>query len=409
MYIMFLVQFTSVVGFSSIFPFLPLYVQELGTNTNFSIEFLSGMVFSAQAMTMMVASPFWGAVADRYGRKLMVQRATFAGAILVAWMGFVSTAEMLVLVRAIQGAFTGVISAANALVASAAPRERTGYAMGVLQVGLTSGLAFGPLIGGAMADWFGYRPTFLFTGALLFVAGLTVSFAVEEEFTPIQPEAGQKNTMFANWLNILRSPGVKLTYAVSFMANLARLMIIPIAPLFILTLLDEGASVNTFTGLVIGVSAAASTLTAIYLGRLGDRIGHRQILWAGALCSALFFIPQAFVTAGWQLLLLQALAGAAYGGVTPSLAALLAQYTRRGAEGSVFGLNNSIRAASRSVAPLLGAGIATWFGLRATFLATGVTFVIVMLMVLFFLPKTTRPSPMAASTISNSPEERLSE
>jgi DHA1 family multidrug resistance protein-like MFS transporter len=69
------VQFSSAMGFSIIFPFLPLYLQELGTSTRLSLEVLSGLIYSVQAVTMTIASPFWGAVADRYGRKLMVVRA----------------------------------------------------------------------------------------------------------------------------------------------------------------------------------------------------------------------------------------------------------------------------------------------------------------------------------------------
>lgn len=75
------VQFCSAVGFSIIFPFLPLYVAELDSTMGWSVEALSGLVFSVQALTMAVASPFWGVVADRYGRKLMVIRATLGGAV----------------------------------------------------------------------------------------------------------------------------------------------------------------------------------------------------------------------------------------------------------------------------------------------------------------------------------------
>ena len=68
------------VGFSIIFPFLPLYIKELGASSNLGIEFLAGLVFSGQAFTMMIAAPIWGTLADRYGRKIMVERALFGGA-----------------------------------------------------------------------------------------------------------------------------------------------------------------------------------------------------------------------------------------------------------------------------------------------------------------------------------------
>ena len=100
-------QMMTAVGFSSIFPFLPLYVDALGARSGLSVEVLAGLVYSAQAFTMMLASPVWGALADRYGRKLMVQRAMFGGAVLLFLMALVRSAEELVLLRGMQGGGDG--------------------------------------------------------------------------------------------------------------------------------------------------------------------------------------------------------------------------------------------------------------------------------------------------------------
>ena len=97
-------------------------------------------------------------------------------------MAFVPNAEMLVLLRTLQGFLTGTVSAGNALVAASAPRNRVGYAMGLLQLGLGSGVAIGPFIGGLLADAFGYRATFIVTAGLLTLSGLMVTFGVKETF-----------------------------------------------------------------------------------------------------------------------------------------------------------------------------------------------------------------------------------
>lgn len=384
--IMFVAQFFTAVGFSTIFPFLSLYVAELGSSTSLSIEFWAGAVFSSQALTMMIASPVWGAVADRYGRKLMVQRAMFGGAIILFMMGFVRTAEELVLLRTIQGLVTGTVSAANALVAASAPRTRSGFAMGVLLVGLTTGIAIGPLIGGVLADAFGYRLTFVLTGVLLLFSGLLVLFGVHEAFERPARDEMKKRSFLADWRHVFQAQGVALAYGLRFLANLGSSLLIPFAPLFIATLLTDDARLNTFTGLVIGVSAGAGTITAVFLGRLGDQVGHRRVLQWAALLTGFFYLPQSFVTNAWQLLALQALSGAAAGGIIPTLSALLARYTEPGEEGSVYGLDNSIVAASRAAAPLLGAVIAFWLGLRATFTATAVVFLLVALLAMWKLP-----------------------
>jgi DHA1 family multidrug resistance protein-like MFS transporter len=172
-----------------------------------------------------------------------------------------------------------------------------------------------------------------------------------------------------------------------FLTQMGRMMPIPILPFFIETLTIPSFGLNTFVGLVQGVSAGTTTLSSIYLGRLGDRIGHRKVLRASLLAAGLLFIPQSMVNTGWQLFTLQALTGVAVGGVIPSISALLARFTQPGEEGSVYGLDNSINAGGRAVAPLIGSWVGGWFNLRATFLTTGLILLLTTLLASTIIPK----------------------
>src|SRR5262245_11248647 len=291
LYIMFVVQLVAAIGFSTIFPFFPLYVKSLGTYTNLSLEFWAGAVFSSQAITMMFASPIWGSMADRYGRKMMVSRAAFGGAFIILLMGFVGSAEELTFLRAIQGFISGTVPASNALVAAAVPKERSGFAMGMMQMGQWSGIAIGPLIGGFIADIWGFRSAFVVTAILLCLSGLLVTWGVEENFKP-KAQTRKSSPFVRQWLEILFAPTVGLIYLARLLSWLSRTMLIPIIPLFVVSLMPESDRVSTFTGLVVGVAAATGTASAVYLGRLGDRIGHRQILIASALMGGLFYMGQ---------------------------------------------------------------------------------------------------------------------
>ncbi len=387
LYVTVFAQVVTSLGFSIFFPFLPLYVADLGAESNLSIEILSGLAFSGQAFMMMIASPIWGMIADRYGRKLMAERAMFGGAVVVCLMGFARSAEELVLLRAIQGTITGVIGAHNALVASVVPRERTGYAMGLLQVGLGIGVALGPLVGGLVADLFGYRAAFFMTGLLLFVSGIVVWIGVEENFQPSSTGKLEIRALAQKWGSILAAPGVLITYCLRFISQFGRMMIYPILPFFIQSLMNNPSRVNTFTGMVVGINSVFVTLSAIFLGRLGDRIGHTRILICCFIGGALAFLPQGFVTAPWQLLVLQAMAGMALGGIIPSISALLARFTPQGEEGVVYGLDNSVSSGARAFAPILGASVAIWMGLRTTFTAIGLLFFMAAILSLWRLPR----------------------
>ena len=386
LYILFFAQMMVAVGFASIFPFLPFYVEQLGSSTGLSIELLSGLVFSAQSFTMMIASPMWGVIADRYGRKLMVERTMFGGAAILLLMAFVVSAEQLVILRAIQGLITGTVAAANALLASVTPRRHTGYAMGLLQVGFGTGIALGPLIGGAVADAFGYSVAFYITAAMLFLAGLMVWIGVREHFDPEAVKSEQQSGIFSAWRGTVSLSGLNMTFVTRFLTSLGSMMITPIMPFFIQTLMSDTAKLNTFTGLVLGVSSATTTISAVFLGRLGDRTSHRKVLDACVFVLAGLYGLQGFSTASWHLLVMQALVGVAMGGVIPMISALLATYGRIGAEGAIYGIDNSINSAGRTIAPLLGAAVAASLGFPAVFVASGIVFLFTAGLVSWRLP-----------------------
>ena len=373
-WIMFFAQMISMIGFSSIFPFLPLYVHSLGTVTSLSEELCAGLVYSGQAFTMMIASPIWGTLADRWGRKIMVERAMFGGAAVLTLMAFVRSGEELVALRMLQGAVTGTIGAASALVAAVAPRGQTGYAMGLMHAGMGLGLGLGPVIGGTVADAFGYRTAFFITGALLAVAGLVVWVGVEERFVSSVSTQGRQKTFLGQWRRMLSAPGVMRVYGLRFINQMGRIIYMPVLPLFVLSVIDNQGLGNSFTGLVLGVSAAAAAVFSVYFGRLGDRVGYRRMLVVFFMGAALLFALQALARAGWQLLFLQALYGVAMGGIVPTVSALLAEKTMRGDEGAVYGLDNSITSAARVAGPMIGVSISVWLGIRAVFGATALLY-----------------------------------
>jgi DHA1 family multidrug resistance protein-like MFS transporter len=290
------VQFVSATGMSSIFTFLPLYVEELGSSTGLSVELLAGLVFSAQAFTMMIAGPIWGAIADQRGRKLMVVRATLGTGMIVLLMAFVKNAEQLVLLRALQGAISGVLSANTALVAANVPRERTGTAIGLLQMGLWSGLSIGPLLGGVIADAAGFRVAIAITAALLALAGTLAWWGVEEVFGPHPLAQAGHGHFFAAWQHVLANHGVRWTYFSRFLSRLGRTMVTPFIALIVADLMTNPDRAASTSGLVIGAGAAAGTLNALVSGRLGDHMGHRWVLAIMGLAAAVFYFPIVFTT-----------------------------------------------------------------------------------------------------------------
>jgi DHA1 family multidrug resistance protein-like MFS transporter len=369
LYTLWVAELMALAGFTVVLPFLPYYVQELGVTELDQVEFWSGLVFASQAIAMAIFSPIWGSVADRYGRKLMVERAMFGGAVVMGAMGFVQNVQQLLVLRALQGCMTGIVSAATALVASSIPRQRAGQALGLLQVAVYSGASAGPLLGGLVADHFGYRAAFVVTGALLFLAGITVAIFVHEEFEPPQREAGSRRGDF--WLGVrtvFRSRALLGVLGIELMMRLGTKIMDPVLPLFVQTLASSGTRIASLVGLIKGLGAATSAIGAVLLGRAGDRFGYRTVLLASALGMAVVYIPQSFVTTPVQLLILQAAAGVAIGGGLAAMGALLANLSPEGRQGAVYGLDWSAVAMAKTLGPITGAAVAIGLGLRAPFL-----------------------------------------
>jgi len=383
LYILTVVQLLSTAGFALVFPFMPLYVQEVGIATRGSVAFWSGLAFSSQAFTMMLAAPVWGAYADRHGRKVMLVRATFGGAILLALMGVVQNAEQLVALRTIQGLVTGVVPAASALVAASAPRERMGEALGLLNTARAIGVAVGPMIGGVLGDAFGFRESFWITGALLAISGIFTVVWVTEDFVPIV--SVNRVGFFDAYKLLLKLPGMSGLYGLNFLRSLGQTMILPMVALFVVELMGMTEGAASITGLIIGLASFTAATSGVWLGKLGDRVGHSKVLLVSALIAALLYAPQPFVTSVWQLVVLQALQGFAAGGLIPSLSALMNLWAPGGNQGAVYGLDTSVNAAARSLAPMVGATATIWFGLRGVFGATTVVYMGIVLVGVFVL------------------------
>ena len=394
-------EFVALIGFAMVMPFLPFYVETLGVSDPDQVKFWSGLVVSAHAVTMALFAPVWGSLADRYGRKLMLERAIFGAALVLTLMAFARNPQQLLILRLLQGTLTGTVPAATTLVASTVPRERTGYALGLLQMGMFAGVSVGPLAGGLIADTLGYRTSFLITGGCLFSAGLGVLLLVHENFEPPQTQPGAQRPRWWDGLAMaVRSRRLLTVLTTRLLTRSGTRVLGPVLPLFVATLLPTSERVATMAGIVSGASAAASSMGAVVLGRAGDRVGYRRVLLASATTTALFYALQSAVTNVTQLIILQFCVGAALSGTLASLSALLATLAPEGKQGAVYGLDTTVSSTANAVGPMLGATLAVAMGERATFVLAAGLFVIAALFIARLLPRSqaepASPKPLPA-------------
>jgi DHA1 family multidrug resistance protein-like MFS transporter len=384
LYAIWLAQFLAIIGFSLRAPFLPFFLEDLGVDSTSSVALWSGLINAGGAGVMVFAAPIWGAVADRRGRRPMLMRAMFFATFTVGLMGFATAAWQLLGLRLIEGATTGTVVAATALVASTAPRDRLGYALGMIQMSIFSGAALGPLFGGILGDSIGYRATFYVAGGMLFAGFLIVTFIVRENFTPVERSSGGGGIRALGKANAWMFAGVMGSMIlILFAARFASSAVQPIVPIFIGELHDNifGLSASATAGMALGMLGLTSAISSIYFGRLGDKRGHQPILLACAFASALIYLPMGLATASWQLVVLQGLFGIAAGGLVPAANAIIADRTAPEQRGTVFGVTAAAASLGGFFGPLAGAGIAAWLGFDVAFIVTGLFLLVVSLIV----------------------------
>ncbi|MFC4453936.1 MFS transporter [Deinococcus sonorensis] len=371
LWVMVLSQLITQTAFTLALPFLPLFIQRLGVPGAERAALWAGVSATASGVAMAVMAPVWGRLADRYGAKAMVLRATFAGVVVVGLMGLVTAPAPLVLLRLLQGLLTGTVSASNTLVAGAVPPRQLGSSMGLMQTAVFAGAAGGPLLGGFIADRLGYRLPFGVTAALLLLSGLLVLFGTERGTHPrpaADPAAPRPERPHARVVGALILPII----VVNFLDQLAGSIVGPVLPLVISDLSGPDVGhVASQTGAVLGAVAVSASIGALLSGRLSDRWSAGRVLVYSAGGAALFAALQALAPSVLLLGVGRVLMGLCIGGTIPAANALMGRLIRPEERGVAFGLTASAGAFGFALGPLLGA-LLVHLDLRAPFLLTGV-------------------------------------
>lgn len=382
LYAIWLAQFIALAGGNLIFPFVPLYIQDLGVHDH--VAFWAGLVATSGGVTMFIFSPIWGGLADRYGRKPMLLRAYIGATIVITLQGLAQNLWQLILLRALQGIFVGTIPAANALIAAGTPRQRIPYAMGLFQMGIYSSQTVGPIVGGVVADAAGFRPTFLITGVFYALAFFLVLFVVREQFVP--PPAQARPRLTQNLRDVMGERLLLFMVAVTFFLYAAPTFIRPIVPLLVESF-DGASRAAGESGLVFSAFALTSALTAIGVSRMVRRLGPRRTLVLATAGAGLAYIPVATAGGTWTLLWMMAVVGIFSGGGIPTANALIGVLAPPGRQGSAFGLVGSAQALALAAGPLLGGLAASLFGIHSGFLIVGVVLLGLAAVVLVAVPE----------------------
>lgn len=372
MYICWIGTFLTSAALSQVAPILPLYIHELGISDMGSVAMWSGFAYGSTTLVMTFVSPAWGKLADEYGRKPMLLRASLGMAVILALTAFVSSIGQLVVLRLLMGIISGYNSGAITLIATETPREKSGWALGTLSTGAVCGQLLGPLSGGYLAEAVGVRENFMVMGILLLLNFFLSLRFIREEF--VRPERKNVKNLREIWHSLPDPHMLLWMFVTTYLVMMTLFFVQPMLTIYIQALDPQTDHLALLAGFAFAASGISAVLAAPYLGRLADRVGAQKVLCISLTFAAAVSIPQAMVHHVWQLILLRFFMGLSTGAMLPSVNTLLRQNIPAEIAGRVFSLNQSAQFLGIFSGALLGGQVAAHFGIRSVFFV--VTFIL---------------------------------
>ncbi|HFI0645389.1 TPA: multidrug efflux MFS transporter [Streptococcus suis] len=351
-------NFLAGASFTLVMPFISVFVEELGVAAG-QVEYYAGLAVSANAFAAAVMAPIWGSLADRYGRKPMMVRAAFAMIFTMGGMAFVPNVFWLIVLRVLNGIFTGYIPNATALIASQVPKDKTGYALGTLSTGAVAGNLIGPTLGGILAEMVGVHNVFLLVGLLYALVVVLTVFYIREDFVPVKKEdALSIRQVFEQVKDRQMLVGLFVTSMIIIAAAQA---VVPILTLYVRHL-GQTDNLLFVAGFIISLPGMASLVTSGYLGKLGDKIGNHRLLLMALTYSLLINVLCVFAQNPFQLGLLRFLYGFGTGALLPSVNSLLTKLTPKEGISRIFSYNQIFNNLGSVVGPMMGSAVAAQLG-----------------------------------------------
>lgn len=379
--VLLLCVFCSLLGVGIVSPLLPLYAEAMGAS-----GVLLGMIFSSFTITRAVVIPIIGPLSDRRGRKLFLLIGF--GGFTVATLGYLlaTTPLHLIVTRAIQGATAGMmLPIARAFIGDLCPRGEEGKWQGIANAAFFGGFGVGPLIGGPIAEWYGYNTAFYVMGIICLL-----SFLLALRFLPesrSRQGGGGRRSMTEPFRLVHTNGMFRGLSAYRAGLALARGCFMTFLPLF------AASSLKIGVGLIGAMLACHNLLRAAvqpYFGGLADRFNKRTLVIVGAILQILFFILIPHEYSYWQLLMLVAFGGIAAAVAMPALTALYTEQGRTSGMGTAMSMEMLAMAIGMGIGPILGGVVADALNVASVFyFSAGVQLVGIALF--FMLTRDYRP------------------
>lgn len=359
--LLFLAIFIDLLGFGIIIPILPFLVQDIDPDR---AGILLAWLLTAYSLAQFLFAPLWGRLSDRIGRRPVILTGLIGSAFSFALFAFVSSYELYMVTRAVQGIFTAAsLPTARAYIADITPPADRARKFGLLGAAFGIGFTFGPAIGSLLSlDFFQIPGLPIQASAALFAAVLALGnfvFAIRMLPESLPPEnrddvdriplAESLQRFFA----FFTFPGVGillLIFGITTLIFSGFESMFPLFANFVDSRLDEENIGFFFAAIGLLVAGAQSTL----VGPTVDRFGEERTLLIGLAAQVLGYIMLSFSFNIVTLFIFLIPLGIGAALVNPTINSAISNRIPANQQGGGLGINSSVGSLGRVLGPLYG-------------------------------------------------------
>jgi DHA1 family multidrug resistance protein-like MFS transporter len=279
--------------------YTPLYLGEMGLAPE-EVSRWTGLLYGAMMATAFPLAPFWGALAERYSRRLIIVRSQYFEAVAYLIMALAPGIWWVVVARLLLGLTFGNIAVVIATQTMLTPRRHMGTAIAIIQVAAPIAASLGPPLGAGLIGMIGVRGLLVLDAIMALTAALLITFLMPEP-----AEARRKTSVLArtreSMVSVWNRPSVRWNFLCWYLSVGARAVVDVYLPVRIAEVTDDPAPA---IGLILGVSGIMTALGTWVAARLVDDAGGIRWFYPAMVAAALTTAGVAFVPGLWPIAIL---------------------------------------------------------------------------------------------------------
>ncbi len=368
-------------SYQIIMPFLPRYLGEMSLTAQ-QVSFWTGLIFSCQSMAVMIASPIWGKVGDTYGRKIMVLRAGTVIALMFVALYFCRHPYQILIVRFVNGFFTGFIPASIALISTNTPPDKVLKYVASAQSFMAFGQLIGPSVGGFLSSAVGFRNTCLISFGMVAFITLMVLFFVKEINKPEKTE--KKTNLLQDLKEILGYKDQKLLLFMSLICGLTQHAVMP----FVVIHLSSISSIPDWAmGVIYAFPAIGMIASARFWSKKGDTVGFVKVLIFAVMALGLTVFLSGVISNIIWFGVMFFIFGLFMAAVLTNITARTVRVVEADHRGRVLSVQDSFKTLGHTLAPITVGIIAKSYGTSVGFMFMGLFIIVTSTIVINILRK----------------------